>query len=199
MRGAACIGAILLALTGCERAMHDMYDQPRYRPLRPAPTLPQGASSQPLPEQSVVRSRGALAATSSGIEGEDEAIATARAQGAPTMPYPVTTALVQRGQERYSIYCAPCHSPSGDGDGRIVERGFPRPPSLHIDRLREATDRHFYDVITNGYGIMYSYADRVSPADRWAIVAYIRALQLSQNADASRLPPDVRAQLPGAR
>jgi mono/diheme cytochrome c family protein len=176
--------------------MHDMYDQPRYRPLRPAPTLPQGTSSQPLPQESVVHSHGDFAGTSSGVVGEADAIANARAQAAPTMPYPMTADLVRRGRERYSIYCAPCHSPVGDGDGRIVERGFPRPPSYHIARLREAPDRHFYDVMTNGYGIMYSYADRVSPPDRWAIVAYVRALQLSQHADAARLPPDVRAKLP---
>jgi hypothetical protein len=89
----------------------------------------------------------------------------------------------------------PCHSPVGDGDGRVVRRGFPRPPSYHEQRLRDAPDRHFYDVITNGYGIMHSYADRVPPQDRWAIVAYIRALQLSQNAPVAQLPPALRAKL----
>jgi mono/diheme cytochrome c family protein len=91
-------------------------------------------------------------------------------------------ALLHRGQERYTIYCAPCHSPVGDGDGMMPRRGFPHPPSYHDDRLRQAPDRHFYDVMTNGYGIMRPYADRVPPEDRWAIVAYIRALQLSQYA-----------------
>jgi mono/diheme cytochrome c family protein len=89
--------------------------------------------------------------------------------------------LLARGQQRFDIYCAPCHSRAGDGDGMIARRGFPHPPSYHQPRLREAPDRHFYDVMTNGYGIMRSYADRVPPEDRWAIVAYVRALQLSQN------------------
>ncbi|HET7401270.1 MAG TPA: cytochrome c, partial [Usitatibacter sp.] len=105
-----------------------------------------------------------------------------QADDASAMPYPVTLALLQRGQERYGIYCVPCHSPLGDGDGMVARRGFPHPPSYHIDRLRRAPDRHFYDVITNGYGVMYAYGDRVAPPDRWAIVAYIRALQRSQGA-----------------
>ena len=92
--------------------------------------------------------------------------------------------LLHRGQERFNIYCAPCHSPVGDGDGMVVRRGFPAPPSYHIDRLRQAPARDFYDVMTNGYGVMRPYSDRVSPEDRWAIVAYIRALQLSQYARA---------------
>ena len=95
------------------------------------------------------------------------------------IPIEVTPALMQRGRERFGIYCEPCHSPVGDGDGMVARRGFPHPPSYHIARLRQVSDRHFYDVITNGYGIMYAYADRVTPEDRWAIVAYIRALQRS--------------------
>jgi mono/diheme cytochrome c family protein len=94
----------------------------------------------------------------------------------------VTIELLARGQERHRIYCAPCHSELGDGQGMIVQRGFPAPPSYHIDRLRQAPPQYFYDVITDGHGAMYSFADRVRPQDRWAIAAYIRALQLSQNA-----------------
>jgi mono/diheme cytochrome c family protein len=94
----------------------------------------------------------------------------------------VTLALLERGQERYRIYCAPCHSELGEGNGMIVQRGFAPPPSYHIDRLRAAPPQHLYDVITQGYGAMYSFAERVQPADRWAIVAYIRALQRSQHA-----------------
>jgi mono/diheme cytochrome c family protein len=176
-----------------------MYDQPRYKPLRAAPDLPGGTSSQPLPAGSVVHSRGNLADVSGGRAGAAEAVRDDTANAAQTMPFPVTADVVHRGQERYSIYCLPCHSPVGDGDGLVARRGFPHPPSYHIARLREAPDRHFYDVITNGYGIMYSYADRVAPADRWAIVAYIRALQLSQNADAAKLPAHVRAHLPEGR
>jgi len=115
---------------------------------------------------------------------------------APQKPPPVTLALLQRGQQRFRIYCTPCHSELGDGHGMIVQRGFPEPPSLMIDRLRQAPTRHFYDVMTDGYGIMFSYADRVSPADRWAIAAYIRALQASQHAELASLPPDMKAKLP---
>ena len=99
--------------------------------------------------------------------------------------------LVRRGRERFNIFCAPCHSPTGDGDGMIVQRGFPRPPSFHTERLRDAPTEHFIDVITDGYGVMYSYADRVPPAERWAIAAYIRALQLSQHADVASLPAEL--------
>jgi mono/diheme cytochrome c family protein len=90
---------------------------------------------------------------------------------------PMTLALVQRGRERFNIFCSECHGPAGDADGVVVQRGFPKPPSFHELRLVNAPDEHFVDVITNGYGVMYSYADRVPPADRWAIAAYIRALQ----------------------
>jgi len=112
-----------------------------------------------------------------------------------TNPLDLTPALLARGRNRFDIYCAPCHSRAGDGDGMIVRRGFPRPPSYHIDRLRNAPDGHFYQVISNGYGVMYPYGDRIDPDDRWAIVAYIRALQLSQHAPAGLLDPQDRARL----
>ena len=111
-------------------------------------------------------------------------------------PPPLNQALLVRGEERFDIYCAVCHGPAGYGDGEIVQRGFPAPPSYHIDRLRQAPIQHFYDVITNGYGAMFSYAQRVSPNDRWAIAAYIRALQASQNVPAARLSSAERAKLP---
>lgn len=98
-------------------------------------------------------------------------------------------ALLQRGQERFDIFCAPCHGRSGDGKGMIVRRGFPAPPSYHSERLRAATEQHLYDVISNGYGAMFAYGPRIAPHDRWAIVAYIRALQLSQHSDVASLPP----------
>jgi mono/diheme cytochrome c family protein len=113
----------------------------------------------------------------------------------PVTPPPVTLALLQRGQERYRIYCTPCHSELGDGRGMVVQRGFPAPPSYHIQRLREAPVSHFYDVITNGYGAMYSFAYRIQPEDRWAIAAYIRALQRSQNASLADLTPEQRTAL----
>jgi mono/diheme cytochrome c family protein len=103
----------------------------------------------------------------------------------PTRAPPLNLALLQRGQQRFRIDCTPCHSELGDGRGMVVQRGFPAPPSYHIDRLRDAPTQHFYDVITNGYGAMYSFAGRVAPPDRWAIAAYIRALQLSQHPPAA--------------
>jgi mono/diheme cytochrome c family protein len=111
-------------------------------------------------------------------------------------PPPLSEALLVRGQERFDIYCAVCHGSAGYGDGEIVQRGFPAPPSYHINRLRHAPIRHFYDVISNGYGAMYSYAQRVAPADRWAIAAYIRALQASQNVPVAQLSAAERAKLP---
>jgi len=120
---------------------------------------------------------------------------TVQFEAKPAAPPPVTLALLERGQQRFRIYCTPCHSELGDGHGMIVQRGFPPPPSYHIDRLRAAPVEHFYDVITHGYGAMYSYANRVQPADRWAIAAYIRALQLSQHASIDDVPTDQRGKL----
>jgi mono/diheme cytochrome c family protein len=113
----------------------------------------------------------------------------------PAQVPPVTLALLERGQEWFRIYCTPCHSELGDGHGTVVQRGFPPPPSYHIDRLRRAPVQHFYDVITNGYGAMYSFADRVQPGDRWAIAAYIRALQRSQHANVADVPANERGAL----
>ena len=113
----------------------------------------------------------------------------------PVPPPPVTMALLERGQQRFDIYCSPCHARTGDGQGMIVQRGFPAPPSYYIERLRDAPIQHFFDVITHGYGVMYSYADRVSPEDRWAIIAYIRALQASVTTQIAEVPPDKRQAL----
>ena len=122
----------------------------------------------------------------------------ARAEfGARPVPPPVVTlALIEHGQERYRQFCTPCHSELGDGRGMVVQRGFSPPPSYHIDRLRQAPTQHFYDVITEGYGAMYSFAERVPPADRWAIAAYIRALQRTTAATPDDLTPQQRASLP---
>jgi mono/diheme cytochrome c family protein len=120
---------------------------------------------------------------------------TVEYQDKPAPAPPVTLALLKRGQERFRIYCTPCHSELGDGHGMVVQRGFPPPPSYHIDRLRQAPVQHFYDVITEGHGAMYSFANRVQPKDRWAIAAYIRALQRSQHATVKDVPPDQRGAL----
>ena len=113
----------------------------------------------------------------------------------PPAPPPVTMALLERGQERFDIFCSPCHGKAGDGNGVIVQRGFPQPPSYYGDALRNAPNQLFYDVITHGYGVMYSYADRVEPKDRWAIVAYIRALRASASASLSDVPAEKRSTL----
>lgn len=113
----------------------------------------------------------------------------------PPPPPPVTMALLERGRQRFDIDCSVCHGFAGFGDGMVVQRGFPAPPSYHIERLRNAPIQHFYDVITNGYGVMYSYAQRVSPEDRWAIVAYIRALQAAADVPVAQLTPAQRAAL----
>lgn len=115
---------------------------------------------------------------------------------APEPPAPpVSLALLKRGRERYDIFCSVCHGLAGYGDGQVVERGFPAPPSYHSERLRQASNQHLYDVITNGYGVMFSYAQRVAPEDRWAIIAYVRALQASQSVEASRLTAADQARL----
>ena len=125
------------------------------------------------------------------------------ARNAPNGPAPaprlIDAALLARGEERYGIFCTPCHGRAGNGDGMIVQRGFPHPPSFVEGTLRTAKAEVFYDVITNGYGAMYSYADRVTPADRWAIIAYIRALQLSQNSPPGSLPPEDRERLEASK
>ncbi|HJV59863.1 MAG TPA: cytochrome c [Albitalea sp.] len=189
--------SLCMALAGCEREMHDMYAQPRYDPNEASPLFADGRATRAPPAGSVAAAMGELAATSSGRHGR-EPLAARDAAEAASAPVAMTAALLQRGRERYTIYCVPCHSPLGDGDGPITRRGFPHPPSYHEQRLREAPDRQFFDVITQGHGIMVSYADRVTPEDRWAIVAYIRALQLSQNAPLAALPPSVRDGLPAS-
>ena len=161
MRRAAILARVLLA--ACRQ---EMAEQPKHEALDPSEIWADGASARPAPEGTAAR--GALAR---------EAVGEA--------PPPVTPALLARGRERYEIYCAPCHGLDGGGGGRVAQRGFPAPPSYRTPRLMQASAAHSYEVITDGYGIMYSYADRVKPEDRWAITAYIRALQLA-GAEAER-------------
>jgi mono/diheme cytochrome c family protein len=179
----------LAMLCGCEKLARNMYDGAREKPLRASPAFADGNASRPPLEGTIERTRGILAATSSGRVGAGTVGERIAAERADRIPYPITRAFLERGRQRFDIFCSPCHSIVGDGDGWVARRGFPHPPSYHTQRLRAAPDRHFYDVMTNGYGIMYSYADRVAPEDRWAIVAYIRALQLSQHARREDLQP----------
>jgi mono/diheme cytochrome c family protein len=169
---------------GCRQ---DMQVQPRYNPYDASSFFDDGRSARQPVAGTVARGQLHLDALlyTGKVDGKD----------AEVFPFPVTRADLDRGRERFNIYCAPCHDITGGGRGMIVLRGFPAPPSFHIDRLRQAPPGHFFDVMTNGFGVMYSYASRVSPEDRWRIAAYIRALQLSQKADIEDTPATVREKL----
>ena len=168
MKPAAAIMAIIVCagLGGCGLSMTQ---QRKLKTYAPTTLWADGTSARPLP---------------AGVVAQGD---VARAAIEKTPP-PATDELLARGRERFDIYCAPCHGLAGDADGIIVAHGFPRPPSYHIDRLLAAPAQHFYDVITDGYGVMYSYADRVDPHDRWAVTAYIRALQMSRRATVAQVP-----------
>lgn len=178
-------GLVMLANAACRQ---DMYDQPKYKPLHPSEFFADGTSARPLPPHTVAR--GHLNEDTIFFRGEHEDGTLAE-----SFPMPVTHELLQRGQERFNIFCAVCHGAEGDGNGMIVQRGFPPPNSYHIDRLRQSPPGYFFNVITHGYGVMYSYASRVEPVDRWAIAAYIRALQLSRQGKLDDVPKPIRAEL----
>ncbi|MGE0717106.1 MAG: cytochrome c [Alphaproteobacteria bacterium] len=163
---------LVLALVACDEMSH----QPRYDSYEPSRLFPDGKSIQAPPEGALAR--------------DDPAMATALRDRPP-----ISRALLERGRERYVIYCSPCHDLAGYGRGIVPAHGFPSPPSFHEPRLRAASAAHFVDVITHGHGVMYSYADRIRPADRWAIAAFIRALQLSQDASVAELEPRDRERL----
>jgi mono/diheme cytochrome c family protein len=169
----------LLMLTGCDNLHQDMGNQPKNKPLSPSDFFGDGRSER-MPVDNTV-ARGAL--------DNDELMV---AKESNNFPLPVNEALLERGEERYKIFCSPCHGLQGDGNGMVAMRGMKHPPSYHDDRLRKATNGYFYDVITNGFGQMYSYSAQVPPRDRWAIVAYVRALQLSRNAHAAELSAELR-------
>jgi hypothetical protein len=175
---------IAFVTSGCRR---DMHDQPKYIPLRASSFYPDDRSARPLVEGTVAR--GHLHADTlleTGKVGDEDAT---------VFPFAVDLRVLERGRERYDIYCAPCHGRTGAGDGMIVRRGFRRPPSYHDDRLRNAPVGHFVDVMTNGFGAMADYRQLVEPRDRWAIAAYIRALQLSEHATIADVPADQRGRL----
>jgi len=181
----ALLSTVTCALmAGCHR---DMRDQPRYETFEASSFFANGQSSRPLVAGTIAR----------GWLPESEAFATGRSGGqfVSEPPVELTAALVERGRNRFNIYCSPCHAFSGDGDGMIVQRGFRRPPSFHVERLRQAQAGHFFDVMTHGLGAMPSYAAQLQPRDRWAVVGYVRALQLSQNATVDDVPSSARAQL----
>ena len=188
----------MLMLAACDRSERDMLRQPRYIPDAPSPLFPDGKATRPPPPGAVPRSSGDAAAISSGRGGTQALELEAAAQAQQALAQRPSPALLRRGQARYTIYCVPCHSAVGDGDGPVVRRGFPAPPSFHADRLRGVDDRHIFDVISHGYGVMYPLGDRVPPSDRWAIVAYVRALQLSRHARVADLPDGLKAQVGAA-
>ena len=174
-----------LALSGCEEAIRqDMANQPKNRPESPSDFFADGRSARPMLDNTVARG---------AIDNDVYNVAKDFAGFPPAVK--VNAQLLERGQDRYKIFCTPCHGLQGNGEGMIAMRGMKHPPSYHIDRLRQAPNGYFNDVMTNGFGAMYSYSERITPADRWAIVAYIRALQLSRYAKVADLPAEVRQEL----
>src|SRR5437899_10741075 len=183
---AFCILHFAFLLTACRQKMAN---QPKYDPLEPSDFFSDGMSARARYPGTVARGGLALAGflATGMINGQD----------GDGFPFAVTEAVMNRGEERFNIFCSECHSKLGDGNGMIPSRGYRHPPSFHTDTLRAAKTGHFFDVMTNGFGAMPSYAAQVPVNDRWAIIAYIRALQLSQNGRANDLPPDLRAKLTG--
>jgi mono/diheme cytochrome c family protein len=175
---------LLLMLAGCRQ---DMHDQPRYKPLAATSFFNDGRSARPAVEGTVAR--GHLRIDSARYSGKVDD------QEVDAFPFPITQADLLRGQERFNIYCSPCHSRVGDGNGMIVRRGYRQAASYHSEKLIKAPVGHFFDVITNGFGAMPSYASRVEPDDRWRIAAYIRVLQFSQRASIADVPQDQRDQI----
>jgi hypothetical protein len=182
----------LVAMSGCRS---EMYDQARYEPLERSEFFEDGTSSRPLVTGTVPRTdpRGMPRVRDESVflTGKENS------RLAESPPFPVDRRVLEVGQERYRIFCTPCHGELGDGQGIIVKRGFTAPPDFSSDRLRNEPLGHFFDVITHGHGVMYSYASRVPPEDRWSIAAYIRALQLSQHAVASELPAEEQSKIKG--
>jgi mono/diheme cytochrome c family protein len=169
---AAAAGCCLAAAgAGCER--NDMHNQPRHEPMEQSNFFADGQSSRPLVAGTIARGQ---------LMPNDLRYAGLAVGPTPdAFPFEITKADLRRGKQRYEIYCGVCHGVAGDADGMIVRRGFVKPPSFHEQRLKDAPAGHFYDVITNGFGAMYSYNDRIFPEDRWRIAAYVRVLQLAQN------------------
>jgi mono/diheme cytochrome c family protein len=190
---APTLAIALVVLSGCRS---EMYDQPRYEPYEATEFFDDGTSARPLVAGTVPR-------RDPRDQGKwsQELFTTGKTAGklSETLPFAVDRAVLERGQERFRIFCTPCHGELGDGRGMIVQRGFNPPPSFHSDVVRQKPVGHYFDVMTRGFGSMYSYAARIPARDRWAIAAYIRALQVSQNTRASELSAEDRSQLEGTR
>jgi mono/diheme cytochrome c family protein len=178
---------LALAAAGCRQ---DMHDNPRYKPYSASDFFSDGRGARLLPAGTVAR----------GWLREDEALYTGQVNGEPVadFPFAISHQDLERGRERYNIYCTPCHGLVGDGQGMVVQRGLRRAASYHDDRLRDERVGYFYDVITNGFGAMQGYAEQIPVRDRWLIVAYVRALQLSQNATMAEVPRERQGDLQAA-
>ena len=176
----ACAAGFLF-VSGCQ-IRQDMADQPKYKPLAPTDFFADGRSERPIIENTVAR--GSL---------DDDALYVSKESN--VFPLELNAELMQRGKDRYGVFCTPCHGIQGDGNGMVAMRGMKHPPTYHEERLRKVPNGYLFDVITNGFGGMLGYSAQIAPRDRWAIIAYIRALQLSRNAPASELPSDLRDKL----
>jgi len=182
-------GAIALVLAAASGCRQDMHDQPKYIPLRYSSFFADARSERPLVPGTVARGHldeDALLYTGKGPDGKPSNL----------FPFPVTKDVIKRGQQRFDIYCTPCHDRTGYGLGMVVRRGYRHPPSYHTDQARALANGFIFDVITNGFGAMPDYAAQIPVRDRWAIVAYVRALQLSQHASVKDLTAEDRARLP---
>lgn len=187
----ALLATVALVGAGCRQ---DMHDAPRYEAFEASSSFPNGSASRTAPAGTVAR----------GWLRDDEALYTGKVAGqiVDQFPFPIAHADLERGQQRFNIYCTPCHGKLGDGQGMVVQRGLRQAASYHQDRLRQEKAGYFFDVISNGFGAMQGYAEQIPVRDRWLIVAYVRALQLSQHASVNDVPADKRAELdasaPGA-
>lgn len=182
LRAISLLGSVLV-FAGC----HDMWDTGRIKPFERTAFFTDGSSARPIPEGTVARGQAVRA----------DLLHTGRVNGqfADLFPFAITDSVMRRGRDRYTTFCTPCHGRLGDGGGMIVQRGFPRPNSFHSDSVKARPAGYYFDVITNGFGRMYSYAPSIPVEDRWAIVAYIRALQLSQRAPLATLPESDRQKI----
>jgi mono/diheme cytochrome c family protein len=179
----ALFTAWMFLMAGCNTSLRqDMANQPRPNPLSPSDFFADGRSARPLVENTVAR-------------GSLESAALFVPKDSNAFPVTLSKELLERGQQRYDIYCTPCHGIQGDGNGMVALRGMKHPPSYHQERLRQEPNGYIYDVISNGFGAMYGYSAQIPPRDRWAIIAYVRALQLSRNAPVGVLPADLKDKL----